>query len=758
MKRVKEIFTLIVLTTICLNLYAVEQPVKSGTQFASRFLIVVDSESYSSAKSEILAYKNVLESEGLGVEILSGEWNSPDVLRDEIRKIYNRKPVLEGAVFIGKVPVVRVQNFQHATTAFKMDEEKFPIEDASVTSDRFYDDLDLEFEFIQNDKSNPNIFYYKLKESSPQKVESNFYSARMLPPSDYGKESSQMLKAYLQKVVAAHKSFTNPQLLKVFNGHGYNSDCLTMWQDQQYEMKEQFPLAFKSSNGNRFYNYRQSPFMRDYIYELLEKEPTDIFLFHEHGDFDTQYINGEFPAGNILSLKLNENPNTVYSKDNQNFGPMEALIVSLRNSYRKYSGKRREDFKESVIKEFGFSESVFNQKTLDSLKYSDSLFAASINIKLPDLKNLKPQARFVMFDACYNGSFHKPGYVAGYYIFGDGNTLTTQGNTVNVLQDKWATELVGMIGAGARIGFWQKEIQPLESHLVGDPTLRFTNSEDLSDKNSLQSKLNYNLAVNSKTQKVWEDYLRTENPVLQAVAIKKLSALNVPGFSGRLLEIFKNSKFNSVRMEALKRLFDYGDENMVIAIELGIEDSFELVRRNAARFAGYSGDSRLIKPLVKTMLFSGESQRVQYAAQNSVLMFNIGDVIKEVSAQISASNLLNGAQIESDITKFLLSEQKRQEKALATILNKDAKIDERVSAIRNLRNYNNHKQVNKLLEVISDSSDNIKIRITLAEALGWFNLSIKKNMIVNTLEKLLIKENEDKTLKGEINQSLIRLK
>jgi hypothetical protein len=64
MKRVKEIFTLIVLTTICLNLYAVEQPVKSGSQFASRFLIVVDSESYSSAKSEILAYKNVLESEG----------------------------------------------------------------------------------------------------------------------------------------------------------------------------------------------------------------------------------------------------------------------------------------------------------------------------------------------------------------------------------------------------------------------------------------------------------------------------------------------------------------------------------------------------------------------------------------------------------------------------------------------------------------------------------------------------------------------
>ena len=118
MKRVKRIFALIVLTTICLNLYAFEPPSKSEAKFASRFLIVVDSESYNSAKSEILAYKSVLESEGLGVEILAGDWKSPEVLREEIKKIYNRKPALEGAVFIGKVPVVRVQNFQHATTAF----------------------------------------------------------------------------------------------------------------------------------------------------------------------------------------------------------------------------------------------------------------------------------------------------------------------------------------------------------------------------------------------------------------------------------------------------------------------------------------------------------------------------------------------------------------------------------------------------------------------------------------------------------------
>ncbi len=758
MRLIKISFIFILLAGICQSLGAEQRLIDYKGKFASRFLIVVDNESFMAAENEILSYKNVLEKEGLGVEILIGSWKNPDDLKSEIKKIYNRKPVMEGAVFIGKIPIVRIQNFQHATTAFKMDEEKFPIEEASVTSDRFYDDLDLEFEFIQKDVKNSNIYYYKLKETSPQKIESEYYSARMLPPSDYGKDSEDILKNYLQKVVSAHNSISEVDTLRVFNGHGYNSDCLTMWQDQQYEMKEQFPLAFRNAAGNKFYNYRQSPFMRDNLYELLQRETSDIFIFHEHGDFDTQFINGEFPAGNTLTSKPVGAPNTIYSKENLSFGPMEALLVTLRNSYRKYSVKKREAFKESVIKEYGMNETVFEPKLLDSLKSYDSLFAAAINIKLPDLKSLKPHARFVMFDACYNGSFHKPGYIAGYYIFGNGETITTQGNTVNVLQDKWSTELIGMLGAGVRIGFWQKEIQPLESHLIGDPTLQFISIENRSNKNSLESKLNYNLALNSGNSKIWEKYLKSSNPVLQEIAVKKLSALKVEGFSDRLLEIFKTSNYFSVRMEALKRLFDYGDDNMVKALVLALEDPFELIRRNAARFAGYSGDPRLIKPLVKTILFSAESQRVQYAAQNSVLMFDIDEVINEVNVQISGGNLISASNVNSDLLSYLKSEQKRQNKSLSVIVNKEAKQEDRISAIRNLRNYNNHKQVEQLLSILADKIDDLKIRITLAEALGWFNLSINKDKIVACMETIARDNTENKTLKDEVAQSILRLK
>ncbi|NCU33580.1 MAG: hypothetical protein EOM23_11780 [Candidatus Moranbacteria bacterium] len=160
---------------------------------------------------------------------------------------------------------------------------------------------------------------------------------------------------------------------------------------------------------------------------------------------------------------------------------------------------------------------------MDKTRAADSTFAANINIVLSDLRDLKPQSRITIFDACYNGSFHKPGYVAGYHVFADGNTIVAQGNTVNVLQDKWSMELVGMIAEGARIGFWQKEIQTLESHLIGDPTYRLTPGSATKSRSFEAYALNNNLALNSHNNKVWFKYLESDNPNYQAIALKQLS-------------------------------------------------------------------------------------------------------------------------------------------------------------------------------------------------------------------------------------------
>jgi len=746
MKRIIFKIALLLITIVLgATTYAQSEIIPAQGKFGSRFLIVIDKASFSAARQEVLDYKAVLEKEGLGAMILAGEWNNPEKLRAEIRDIYNQEPVLEGAVFIGNIPVVRVQNFQHSTTAFKMDEANFPISDVSVTSDRFYDDLDLQFELIKQDEKNKGHFYYRLLESSPQVIHSDFYSARMMPPSDMGIEPIVLLKRYLKKVVAAHKESNPMDQLVIFNGHGYNSDCLTAWQNEQFAIREQVPLAFKSSKGNGFYNFRQDPFMKYKLYDKMQQNGTDLFVFHEHGDFDTQYINGDYPAPNYIEYSTGSMLDKI--------GPMSVMGTSLRNTYRRYKGERAENFKKGLIADYGFTEEFFARQRLDSLRVSDSIFAADINIVLKDLAKIKMQPKLTIFDACYNGSFHKPGYVAGYHIFGDGNTIVTQGNTVNVLQDKWTLELIGMLAEGARVGFWQKEFQYLESHLVGDPTYRFYSA----GSNSINRDLANNIA------KVWGKYLRSSNPNLQALALKQLSKNPPKDFSDILLNTFKSSKYYSVRFEALKRLLDNDGreardyQNMVEAIRLGLDDPYEFVRRFAARFAGYSGDPVLIPSLVSTALFANESQRVQYAAQGSLQMFDIPAVVNEIERQARASNLPDKEKVAKDLADYYKGQLKLQEKSLRTILDKNAKQEDRISAIRSLRNYNNHKQTGSLLGVLSDSGDNTVVRTTLAEALGWFNLSITKGEILKALKLVHDNPGTPIELKMEALQSLNRL-
>ena len=60
--------------------------------------------SFEEATEEVMAYKAVLEEEGLGVVIMIGNWDNPLKLREEIRQIYRRKPVMEGPSLLATSP------------------------------------------------------------------------------------------------------------------------------------------------------------------------------------------------------------------------------------------------------------------------------------------------------------------------------------------------------------------------------------------------------------------------------------------------------------------------------------------------------------------------------------------------------------------------------------------------------------------------------------------------------------------------------
>lgn len=124
----------------CLTAVAqtIEAPtVKGKTSFA----VIVDNHTLEKCAPQIAEYKKTIEGEGLPTFIVSADWESPEQVKDILKKLY-RENNLEGTVFIGNIPVAMVMKAQYMTSAYKMDERKYPLEVVAVPSDRFYDDFE----------------------------------------------------------------------------------------------------------------------------------------------------------------------------------------------------------------------------------------------------------------------------------------------------------------------------------------------------------------------------------------------------------------------------------------------------------------------------------------------------------------------------------------------------------------------------------------------------------------------------------------
>ena len=124
------------------------------------FAIVTDPQTFNNCKAAIETYRSAVCADGLDAFVVSRNWTNPDELKDSLM-LYHKTRALEGAVFIGDVPIAMIRGAQHLTSAFKMD-ETLPMRDSSVPSDRFYDDFDLKFDFLGRDSVERNFFYYNL--------------------------------------------------------------------------------------------------------------------------------------------------------------------------------------------------------------------------------------------------------------------------------------------------------------------------------------------------------------------------------------------------------------------------------------------------------------------------------------------------------------------------------------------------------------------------------------------------------------------
>lgn len=683
---------------------------KSETSFA----IVVDPLTLEKAESSVFAYKEMLETEGLTVYILSEEWESPEVIKDELFSYYNSKPKLEGVVFIGDVPIPHIMNAQHLATAYKRDQTRYPLHIAAIPSDRYYDDFDLKFDFIEKDTIRTANYYYSLSVQSPQFIKSDIYSGRIKPSIMPGEDKYQLISAYLDKVVSLRNTEAVDFLMS-FTGHGYNGEALTAWTGEKIALREQFPTLFTTQGRIEFLDFRMDEFMKPFLLGRLQDPNLDIALLHEHGSPEMQLINGT-PDVSAVTPSIENVKRYLRSK--------------LRSA--KNRGRDLAETKAYYMSWLNVPENWFDDTFDKEIMEQDSIYDYNMDIYAEDAHEITPEAKFIMFDACFNGSFQKEKYLAGEYVFGKGSTMVAHANTVNALQDKWPDEMLGLLKLGVRVGNWAKQINSIETHLIGDPTYYFSTEESF-DYNKL-------IAAGAEQPQIWNSVLEMENPDLQCLAMVGLYDPDNPEFSAQLRELYFSSPSFVVRMEILKQLYNYNDENFREVLKIAITDPYELIRRTAATMIGKCGDDDFIDPLLRSIFDDKYSKRVKSNAYGS-FNFMDPDALMQLLPQISQeySYVLNSSTLRDNLLKRASANKKRVTENFEIVASDSSLMKYRLFEIRTLRNYTYHFVVEEYLELVEDPDFDDQLRLTLIEALAWYTHSVHREKILKVCYE--IKEN-----------------
>ena len=699
-------------------------------QFApGSFAIFVDKATDAACRSELEAWRDAISAEGLPAEIYADDWKTPEQVKAQILRLYREKG-LEGAAFVGDIPVAMVRDAQHFTSAFKMDQTSFPMYDASVPSDRFYDDFGLQFRFLEQDSTHHYLFYYSLAGASQQRIRCDIYTGRIRSTRP-GEEGFAQIRNYLTKATAAHREQNPLDRIVSYTGEGSFSNSLTAWKDESVTLREQVPAAFREADGARFYMFYMYPDIKQVIRRELARKDVDLMLFHEHGTEDRQYLTG-IPAAES-------------DEDMYRYGKLAAR-AQLRRHLRY--GNDVEAAKTKLMAEYGIDSTWFAGWDDPAVQAQDSLDDLTTGIVLEDVRAWNPEPRVVIFDACYNGDFRGGDFIAGEYIFGSGRTVACLGNSVNVLQDKSSSDLLGMLAEGYRIGEWAQQVHILESHVIGDPTFRFSAAAGSPD-----------LQLRSTDTAYWLDVLRSERSAdLQSLALYKLFDLQYPGLSDLLRETYAASPWYTQRLQCLHLLPFYNDGNYAAVLKAALEDPYEFIRRKAVYFMGKVGRNDFIPGIVDLYMHDYLSERIAFNVWQSLSHLDTGLAQELFDEAIDAAPLYDKEAFRKSVHTSLQSARNSYVSSLRTMVDPEYKRYKRTFT-QSLRNNPYPALVPDALRRLADTSQDTAYRILLAEALGWYVRAWNRADIIAGCQQILDHEpGLDPALAEELTKTINRLK
>ncbi|GGH18380.1 hypothetical protein FAZ19_11705 [Sphingobacterium alkalisoli] len=714
-----------------------QQIEKPGIKSSTTFAIVIDSETYRVAREEVIAYKNAIEQDGLGTYILVDEWKNPEAIRTELLKLHQQKSSpLEGVVLVGAIPIPMIRDAQYLTSAFKMN-QKIRWDKSSVPSDRYYDDFDLQFDFLRQDttKGREHYFYYSLKPASTQFIEMDIYSARIKPPIEAGEDPKPKIKEYLQKVVRLRKEDNRLSDMIVSTGHGYNSNSINAVSGEALALKSQFPDLFKPGNSIKFLNYRNAEFIKFNLLSELKRPGLDFAYMTGHGTATLQLLNG-YPEASAPQPSMANVARYLRSK--------------MRNA--KEDGRDTAQVKEGFKTSLGVNEKWFTDAFDPSSIAEDSIYNEHMDMQIHDIRDAGVQARLVYLNSCLTGSFHLDNYLAGYYPFSKNENITALANSIGVLQDLWPAELMGTLQHGVRVGHWLKHIAYLETHLLGDPTFSFTASTDYSLNEALVSKTN--------DKKYWQTLLTKNDADLQALSLVYLSRILPQEDASPLLrKYYFESPFETVRMEAFQLLRNFEDSHYFDVLHAAKTDSYEFIRRRAIYdLADFGGDD-FVKDQLEFYASDPHSERIAYRTRWNLQFLNptlahryIDEVIRKNPALVQASTLAD--KLDKDITYHA----EKLEKSKATLTDTTKADKDRISEMNSLRLYRQHALIPTLISIAQDQEESAELRKTALDVMGWYVISVHRPKIQEACELILNQEKAPKEVKDEALKTKNRLR
>lgn len=719
--------TYIILTTILILLLsaltlnaAVEKP---GIKAANSFAVIVDNGTYNYCKENIQKYKALLEKEGLATYVIYEDWTSPEQVKEYLTSLY-KSDNLNGTVFVGDIPIPMVRRAQHMTSAFKMDQERFPMIQSSVPSDRFYDDFNLKFNFVGKDSTKHNLFYYNLSGDGAQSINCNIYSGR-IKASKAGEEGYEQINRYFTKLINERAKENYLDHLTSYTGEGSFSNCLIAWKDEQITLAEQMPLAFNSNEGARFYIYAMYPYPKEVLAKELKRTDLDYMVFHEHGDTEIQYLSG-IPVGR---------------EDEQFYANARYLTRG-----RMERVKDTAEFKSQMMEKYGLNDEWFKADPK-----ADSLEDARRKFFVQDIREINPNPRMVVFDACYNGDFRDTTCIAMEYILGSGSTVVTFANSCNVLQDKSSSDLLGLLNNGARVGEWAMNVNILESHIIGDPTFRFTAQKD-------SKEVNYN----SKSKTYWIEQLEQNNDNdVKGLALHKLYQLGYSELPQLLFNTYKNSDSYMLRLQCMHLLAHYKGDLYPQLLMLASKDNYEFIRRKAAYYMTQSGNDEFIPTLAEMYLANPDAKRIVFNVGNNAGLLSKGKLKEEIQKKVDERGFyFLPNEFNSTCYAFIDQSERLADYSLDELANgKNDKV--KVFGAVALRNKPNPAALETAYAIIKDSSASEKLRVTTAEALGWYMYSPRREEIVKNCKEalnLLQKEqNPSVAVADELTKTINRL-